>query len=112
MKKLNIEQVLIGFGIFTVGFVIAVFILSLSAEPTPPANLVVQMEFRTGYPPLDMPALSVYEYEGVVTMVSSQRIDEERLLLFNVYGGSVPYDILTEPIGWTTLPANLLEILR
>jgi len=68
--------------------------------------------YRLSDMPRDTPVLALYQSGGIVTMVSAMRLDDGRILPHNVYGGPVPYDVLEEPFGWTTIPEGLMEVLR
>jgi len=91
---------------FAIGMLCMSRLAVIAPEP------VMWMEFRTGEIPVDVPVFSVYEDQGIVTLVSSMRPTYGPLLPFNVYGGPVPYECLDPPRGWVVLPAHLLEILR
>ena len=68
--------------------------------------------YRLARMPVETPVLALYESGGIVTMVSAIRLDDDRILPWNVYGGPVPYDLMDTPIGWTEIPEGLMEVMK
>jgi len=62
--------------------------------------------------PLGVPVLAIYDLDGIVTMVSAINLNDKMIIPYNFLGGSVPYDNLPTPKGWTDLPDELVEALR
>jgi len=91
------------FGVYAVGYKNGQ--KTVSIEVKSPVYRIARM-------PVEKPVLALYESGGIVTMVSSIRLDDGRILPWNVYGGPVPYDLMGEPIGWTEIPEGLIEVLK
>lgn len=68
--------------------------------------------YRLAQMPTERPVFAIYEAGGIITMVTAFRMNDDRVLPHNIYGGLVPYDILDEPIGWTEIPEGLMEVLK
>lgn len=76
------------------------------------AIVVSSPVYHLGEMPAETPVLALYESGGIVTMTTAIRLDDGRILPWNVYGGSVPYDLMDPPIGWTEIPEGLMEVMK
>jgi len=62
--------------------------------------------------PVETPVMALYQDGGIITLVTARKLEDGRILPYNVYGGMVPYDLLDDPIGWTEIPEGLMEVLQ
>ena len=91
------------FGVYSIGY--------KNGEKTGTVELQSPV-YRLAQMPTEKPVFAIYEQGGIVTMVSAIRLDDDRILPWNVYGGPVPYDLMETPIGWTEIPEGLLEVMQ
>lgn len=71
----------------------------------------VYPSYRTGSIPIGIPILAIYERSGVIDMVSAKNSDIG-LYEFSTTGAPVCYEVLPEPMAWTELQANIMEVTR
>ena len=71
----------------------------------------VYPSYRTRAIPIGVPILAIYERIGVIDMVSA-RMTDIGLYEFSTTGAPVCYEVLPDPMAWTELQANILEVTR
>jgi hypothetical protein len=71
----------------------------------------VYPSYRTGSIPIGVPILAIYERFGVIDMVSAKNTDIG-LYEFSTTGAPVCYEVLPDPMAWTELQANIIEVMK
>ena len=72
----------------------------------------VQPIYHLGPMPIETPVFAVYNNGGIITQETARKLDDGRILPHSVRSNLTYYDLMPEPIGWTEIPAALVEAMK